>query len=105
MTTQTLAINTLTYDAERCIGCGLCSMVCPHAVFQQPGRRAELVRGEACIECGACMLNCPVGAIQVDKGTGCFVAMMRAALFGGEVTCGPSDGCGCGENSGKSSCC
>ena len=34
--------NTLRYDASLCIGCGPCSQVCPHGVFDQNGRVAFL---------------------------------------------------------------
>jgi NAD-dependent dihydropyrimidine dehydrogenase PreA subunit len=74
--------NTLQYDPALCIGCEMCSIVCPHAVFTMNGRVAQLVRREACMECGACQLNCPTGAITVDSGVGCAAAMMRAALLG-----------------------
>ncbi len=97
------AVNTLQLDQALCIGCGMCVEVCPHAVFALAGRKAKLVRYEACMECGACARNCPVDAIQVDAGVGCAAAMIRAALTGGEPTCGESDGCGCGG--GKASCC
>jgi NAD-dependent dihydropyrimidine dehydrogenase PreA subunit len=84
--------NTLQYDPELCIGCDMCSIVCPHAVFAMNGRVARLVRPEACMECGACQLNCPTGAIMVDSGVGCAAAMIRAALLGRkEATCGPRD--------------
>jgi len=95
------ATNTLTYDAERCSGCGMCSTVCPHGVFVQTGDVAELVRYEHCMECGACSLNCPTGAIAVESGVGCASALMRAALTGrsdDDACCGPRD-------DGGSSCC
>ena len=95
------ATNTLTYDAARCSGCGMCSTVCPHGVFVQPGDVAELVHYERCMECGACSLNCPTGAIAVESGVGCASALMLAALRGKsdeEACCGPSD-------DGGSSCC
>jgi NAD-dependent dihydropyrimidine dehydrogenase PreA subunit len=80
--------NTLQYDPELCIGCEMCSLVCPHAVFAMNGRVAQLVRPEACMECGACQLNCPTDAITVESGVGCAAAMIYAALTGKkEPTC------------------
>ncbi|MCD6291490.1 MAG: 4Fe-4S binding protein [Anaerolineae bacterium] len=88
--------NTLQYDPKLCIGCRMCSIVCPHAVFAQNGRVAQLVRPERCIECGACQRNCPTGAITVDSGVGCATAMIRAALSGKEeVTCGDGSTASC----------
>lgn len=89
-------INTLQYDPELCINCGMCSVVCPHAVFAPDDRVAWLVCPEACMECGACQLNCPTGAIIMDSGVGCAAAMIRAALTGKEEpTCGPEPEAGC----------
>jgi len=88
--------NTLEYDPGLCIGCGMCSVVCPHAVFAMNGRVAQLARPEACMECGACQLNCPTDAIMVDSGVGCAAAMIRAALLGRkEATCGVETGSSC----------
>jgi ferredoxin len=99
--------NTLQYDPELCINCGLCSIVCPHAVFESGKRKARLVRWKACMECGACQRNCPTSAITVDNGVGCAAAMIRAALTGKkEATCGPatSSPC-CGGDGKRASCC
>jgi len=79
--------NTLQYNPELCNGCGMCSIVCPHAVFAQNERLAQLVRPIKCMECGACQRNCPTGAIMVDSGVGCAAAMMVAALRGKKETC------------------
>jgi len=95
--------NTLTYAPARCIGCDMCSVVCPHGVFASAGRVAQLVRPEACMECGACQRNCPAGAITVDSGVGCAAAMIHAALTGrGEPGCGsdPAE-----PSCGSSGCC
>lgn len=104
-------VNTLEYFPEKCVGCGMCTNVCPHAVFSLEERkgstnllvkaksRAVLARKEACMECGACQLNCPTDAIQVRSGVGCAGAMIKAALTGGPESCG--DG-GCCGGSGKS---
>ena len=74
--------NTLKYNEEKCINCGMCSVVCPHAVFAEGNESASLINSEACMECGACQLNCPVNAVTVDNGVGCAFAMMEAALRG-----------------------
>ena len=86
--------NTLKYDPEECINCGMCSKVCPHGVFIPGKDAAILANKEACMECGACFLNCPTVAIEVESGVGCAAAMIHAALTGGPETCG-GDGC-CG---------
>ena len=83
------AVNMLAYNPELCNGCAMCTAVCPHAVFEMNGRKAQLVRPSACMECGACQLNCPVNAIRVESGVGCAAALTRAALLGQkEASCG-----------------
>ena len=92
--------NTLRYDPDRCINCGMCSRVCPHGVFV-PGRKsAVLAASVSCMECGACALNCPVQAITVQSGVGCAWAMISAALRGKDMDSGE---CSCGGEPG--SCC
>ncbi len=75
-------LNTLEYDPDLCIGCAICTVVCPHSVFAMNGRVAQFARPQACMECGACQLNCPTAAITVDSGVGCASAMIFAALTG-----------------------
>lgn len=88
--------NTLEYDPELCINCGMCSIVCPHGVFSPNEKVARLVDPGSCMECGACQLNCPTGAISVESGVGCAYAMILAALKGTEeVSCGGDDSSCC----------
>ncbi|MCL4515093.1 MAG: ferredoxin family protein [Firmicutes bacterium] len=95
--------NTLQYDPDLCVNCGMCTMVCPHAVFASGSSVVQLARPEACMECGACQLNCPAGAITVESGVGCAAAMIRAAVTGSkEVTCGGESNSSCCSDS---SCC
>ena len=102
MAVQTVMVNTLHYNRERCIGCGQCEIVCPHGVFVLQNRVAQVVRREACMECGACQRNCPVEAISVDSGVGCAAAFIRGILTGSEPSC---DSGGCGSDCGEPSCC
>ena len=78
---------TLELDVERCNGCGMCVVVCPHAVFAIADRRASIADRGACMECGACALNCAPGAIGVKPGVGCAQAIINGWLTGGEPSC------------------
>ena len=64
-------VTTLKLDQEKCIGCGVCEIVCPHTVFKVEKLKASIVDLDGCMECGACASNCPVEAISVDPGVGC----------------------------------
>ena len=81
---------TLELDAEKCSGCGLCAIVCPHGVFEMRDRRAVIVDRGACMECGACARNCVWNAIEVTPGVGCAEAIIHSWIYGGEPTCGCS---------------
>jgi NAD-dependent dihydropyrimidine dehydrogenase PreA subunit len=73
-------VVTLSYDEEKCVGCGMCTIVCPHRVFALNHGKAKIEDRDACMECGACSMNCPAGAIQVRKGVGCAAAVINSAL-------------------------
>jgi NAD-dependent dihydropyrimidine dehydrogenase PreA subunit len=84
-------VTTLTYDADKCTGCEMCTIVCPHGVFEIQDGRAAIVDRDACMECGACALNCAAGAISVQAGVGCAAAVIQGAIRGTEPTCGCCD--------------
>ena len=87
-------VVTLELDEDKCIGCGLCTEVCPHAVLVLEERKAIIVDRDACMECGACARNCPVEAIQVQSGVGCAYGVINGILRGTEPSCDCSDGKG-----------
>ncbi|MBU4319112.1 MAG: 4Fe-4S binding protein [Proteobacteria bacterium] len=63
-------VSTLELNSALCVGCGLCTKVCPHHVFEMADGKAEIVDIDACMECGACVNNCPVNAVSVHPGVG-----------------------------------
>ncbi len=87
-------VSSLTYDPERCVGCGLCTEVCPHGVFVVVDGKARITDRDRCMECGACMTNCMGGAIDVNAGVGCAAAIIRGLVTGEEPSCGCSDDSG-----------
>lgn len=90
-------VVTLSYEAQKCTGCGRCTEVCPHGVFALEDGRATIVERDACMECGACARNCPAEAISVQAGVGCATGVIIGALRGTEPCCGSSaEGPSCG---------
>lgn len=80
-------VVTLELDVDKCTGCGLCTIVCPHAVFEMQEKKVVIIDSDACMECGACTRNCPVEAIAVVSGVGCATAIIIGSLRGTEPTC------------------
>lgn len=77
---------TLKLNVNKCIGCGLCKIVCPHRVFNIIDEKAIIAYRNRCIECGACASNCPVKAINVNAGVGCAAAILND-MIGSKKNC------------------
>ncbi len=91
-------VVTLELDQEKCNGCRMCTIVCPHAVFAMENKRAVIQNKNLCMECGACEKNCPENAISVRSGVGCAAGIISGILNGTEPNCDCS-------GPGSSSCC
>jgi NAD-dependent dihydropyrimidine dehydrogenase PreA subunit len=108
-------VVTLAMEQDECVGCGMCLLVCPHAVFSLDNGAALIQDRDACIECGACSMNCPADAISVRPGVGCAAAVINTALGRkGDSCCSLIDSTDLsadpapsspGESSQKASCC
>lgn len=95
-------VTTLKLDTKTCIGCGMCTQVCPQGVFEIQDKKAVMVDRDACMECGACSRNCPVNALSVRPGVGCAYGILLSKLKGSNAACD----CSCGESSKTDkSCC
>lgn len=73
-------VATLALDQEKCVGCRMCLIVCPHAVLGMNNGNAIIRDRDLCMECGACARNCPTEAITVQAGVGCAAAVINSAL-------------------------
>ncbi|MBW2064257.1 MAG: 4Fe-4S binding protein [Deltaproteobacteria bacterium] len=93
-------VVTLDFDPGKCVGCGMCTVVCPRGVWYLDNGKAEIRDRDACMECGACRANCPADAIDVVSGVGCAAAVINGALGRRNRACcsidpqGKSDGPG-----------
>ena len=88
MLTYIAGVTTLKLSVEKCIGCEMCTVVCPHAVFTMVSGAAHISQPDSCMECGACARNCPAGALAVRAGVGCASGqIMRSLGKSGDCCC------------------
>ena len=52
-------------DQETCMGCEICTEVCPSGVFIMGEGKAVVMYPEKCNGCAICVENCPVDAITL----------------------------------------
>ena len=93
-------VASLKLDTERCTGCEVCILVCPHAVFEMHGHKVRIKDIDDCMECGACALNCQFGALTVRSGVGCAAGIINGILNNTQPTCDCS-----GNKPEKQPCC
>jgi heterodisulfide reductase subunit A len=66
----TVEAITSKIDLDKCMGCGLCTKVCPYNAItvNKETKKAEVVEA-ACAGCGTCGAECPFGAIEMRHFT------------------------------------
>ena len=77
---QDALTRVVSHDAEKCIGCWMCTMVCPYGVI---GRKKEQRVAIKCDRCPdrdepACVCACPTQALVFAEEES-FVALVRAS--------------------------
>lgn len=62
----------ISYDPEKCNGCGLCALVCSFNLWSVKAGKAKLAPRyqELCLECGACWDICEPEAIDFSYPAG-----------------------------------
>jgi ferredoxin len=75
-------VSTLRLNSGACVGCAMCTVVCPHGVLEMKRKTVAIVDPDGCMECGACARNCPVDAIQVTPGVGCAAYIIQSWIKG-----------------------
>ena len=88
-------VVTLTLNESACVGCGICTQVCPQGVLAMGDNgKVRIVDRDGCMECGACSTNCPTAALAVTPGVGCASYIIKVWLKGKEnASCGGSGCC------------
>ena len=77
-------VSTLALNTDDCVGCGTCTLVCPHRVLKLEEKKAQVIDLDGCMECGACAVNCPINAIEVTPGVGCAAFIIQTWIKGKE---------------------
>jgi len=68
-------MNKVTFNVDRCKGCGLCVTVCPKKIISLSGTTlnkkgyhpAQITDMSKCIACAMCATMCPDTVIKVEK--------------------------------------
>lgn len=64
----TCSSRPITFDSEKCTGCGKCAEVCQVDVMipaEKKGEHPDVLYPGECYYCGSCVMACAFGAISL----------------------------------------
>lgn len=68
-------------DEGKCVGCNVCSVICPAGAIKKNDRGVAQVNEDLCKGCGLCAARCPENAITMKKlPAEAIIAMISTAL-------------------------
>jgi NADH:ubiquinone oxidoreductase subunit F (NADH-binding) len=59
-------LRKFVIDPEKCVGCTVCSKVCPVEAIEGKRKEPHKIDFDKCVSCGACKEACRFGAISVE---------------------------------------
>lgn len=73
MNWQEWSKDMISFDTDKCQGCGLCIMVCPKKILvineskvnSRGHAPVEIIDENSCIQCALCAMMCPDCVIEV----------------------------------------
>lgn len=63
--------------SDKCVGCAVCTKICPTAAISGKRNKTHHVNAGRCIDCGACGLICPHGAVLDASNDPCLRIRFR----------------------------
>ena len=57
----------VTFDNEKCTGCGLCVRACPANTLEMADKKARMKTPLECMACSDCTAICPEDAITMQR--------------------------------------